>query len=274
VDAARAGMRGPASLCICIASSVALPLAAAQRAVSDQLGPGVLVLGGGSGGEVGAGPLRCNEFCGEEVLEGGIAVLLLGGALRVAHAVALGWRPVGDPHTVTEMAGDNVLVALDGRPATDVLSECLGVAGGAGASFVHHPLAVEVADGTVLRGAIAAGPAPGSVLLAGDLAEGARVRFSEFDRDALVASVEDAAGRALAAWAGAPPAGALVFECLSRWNVLGTAVHRAAERLRAALPPELPLAGMFVGGELAPIAAGQPCRVHNCSIVVVLLGGA
>lgn len=272
VEQAASGMRSPAKLCICVASGSAHSQGHVAQTLTARLGPEVLVVGGGTSDEVGAGDMQPKELFGREVREGSVAVLLLGGALQVTHGIALGWTPVGELHVATKVHGEQLLVELDGRPATDVFTECLGGAGGSGMSFVHHPLAVEVAGGTLLRGAVAAGPLPGSYLLAGDLAEGARLRFCEFDRGALLASSRQAVSSALAAWRGPPPTAALVFECLSRWTVLGTSVRRAAQVLEEALPAGTTLAGAYVGGEFAPFRAGEVAHAHNCSIVVLLLG--
>jgi hypothetical protein len=274
VEQATALLRSPAKLCLCIANPVTQSLGAAIRTLSERLGPEVLVTGAGSAGEVNVDVLRPNEFFGGELFEGAVTVLLFGGELRVAHALELGWEPVGEAHVATKVVAGQILVELDGRPAAEVLAESLGGAGGTGVGFVHHPLAVEVAGGTLLRGAITAGPIPGSYVLGSEIAEGASVRFCEFDRAVLVQATQRAASRALADWQGAPPSAALVFECLTRWNVLGTGVRRAAELLQQVLPPETTLVGAYVGGEVAPFRAGLAAETHNCSGVVVLLGSA
>ena len=274
VTQAASGMRSAAKLCICFASGVAHRHGHVARTLTARLGPDVLVVGAGTSDEVGAGDMQPKEFFGDEVVEGSVTVLLLGGNLRAAHGIALGWTPVGETHVATKVVGDQLLVELDGRPAAEVFQECLGGAGGSGVNFVHHPLAVEVEGGTLLRGAVTAGPVPGSSLLAGDIREGARLRFCEFDRGALLASSREAALGALTAWQGPPPTAALVFECLTRWTVLGTSVRRAVQVLEEALPPETTLAGAYVGGEIAPFRAGQAAHAHNCSVVVVLVGPA
>jgi hypothetical protein len=272
VEQAASGLRGAAKLCLCLASGIAHRHGQVARTLAARLGPEVLVVGGGTSDEVGAGEMQPKEFFGREVLDSSVVVLLLGGELQVTHGIALGWTPIGETHVATKVLDEQLLVELDGRPAADVLEECLGGAGGSGVNFVHHPLAVEVEGGTLLRGAVTAGPLPGSSQLAGDIVEGARLRFCEFDRGALLASSRDAVGSALAAWQGPPPKAALAFECLTRWTVLGTSVRRAVQVLEEALPAGTTLAGAYVGGEIAPFRAGQAAHAHNCSIVVVLLG--
>jgi hypothetical protein len=272
VEQAASALNAPAKLCICIANGIHQSLDAVGRTLSARLGPDVLVVGAGSCGEVNAGEMQPQEFFGSEVFERSVTVLLLGGALRVAHAIGLGWKPVGEDHTVTRVIDGQLLVELDGRPAAEVFERYLGRAGGSGVSYVHHPLAVEVAHGTLLRAGVAAGPLPGSYVLAGEISEGAKLRFCEFDRGALASTTHDAAARTLAGWQGSPPTAALVFECLTRWNVLGTSVRRSHESLQQLLSPETVLVGAYVGGELAPFRAGLAAEAHNCSVVTVLLG--
>jgi hypothetical protein len=273
VAQARATLPSPPGLCICLAN-VLLELSEVQRGLNEQLGPDVLVVGGGSVGDLGAGPLRANEFFGADICEGAVVVLLFGKGVQAAHTLELGWTAISAPLTATRIEGTRLLLEVDGRPAAQVFTDTLGDSGDVGIAYVHHPLAVTVPDGTLLRTAFAEGPVPQSFLLAGDVAEGATMRFCEFERDTLLKSSPEAATNALARWSGPPPQAALVFECVTRWAVLGTSAHEAVAALHAALPPETAVAGVYVGGEFAPFRAGQPGYVHNCSIVVLLVGGA
>lgn len=272
VEQAAASLPSPPRLCLCFGFH---PLGAAvlHAAVLQALGREVPVFGGGVIGRM-APDMHGEAFFGERTLSRGAAVLLISGDIQVTHAVAHGFQPVGEPHTITRALKGGLLLEVDGKPALDFYLNHFGVSGGSGAMFVHHPLLVEAADGYLLRGAFAEGPVPGSMALAGEVAEGSRMQLCEFDREGLLAATRTAVGGALAQWRGPPPAGALVFECLTRWYALGTWAPRSLDRLRESVPAGTAIAGAYMGGEFAPFVQGGQGQLHNCSVVALLIGSA
>ena len=272
VEQAAASLPSPPRLCLCFGFH---PWGSSDlhSTVLQALGPEVPVFGGGVIGRM-APDMHGEAFFGERRLSPGAAVLLLSGDIQVTHAVTHGFQPVGEPHTITRALRGGALLEVDGKPALDFYLSHFGVSGGTGAMFVHHPLLVETGDGYLLRGAIAEGPVPGSMALAGEVAEGSRMQLCEFDREGLLAATRTAMDQAMAQWRGPPPAGVLVFECLTRWYALGTWAPRSLDRLRESAPAGTAIAGAYMGGEFAPFAQGQRGQLHNCSVVALLIGSA
>ena len=262
----------PARLCLCMGFHPAGP-SAFHAGLSQALGSEVPVIGGGALSTIGSG-IAGEVFFGRQRLDNAGVVLLLGGRFQMAHAVAHGFQPVGEVHRITRVVAGSVLAEVDGEPAVNLYRNYLGDAGGAGAAFVHHPLAIETPEGQLLRSAFGIGPVPGSLLLAGEVVEGAAMRLCEFDRESLLNAAQAAVAEALARWRGPPPAIALTFECVTRWFALGTLAPLSLARVRDALPASTVVAGSYVAGEFAPWTAGGSGQVHNCSIVVLLLGAA
>lgn len=273
VAQATGALHGPPRLCIMLTAFTKNPSTVLEAVTSALATNDVPVFGGCAACEYGEG-IHTEVFFGTETYASGFVVLLLGGRVQHGYAVDSGWTPVGSAHTVTQVLERNLVVQIDGKPALDLYRNYLGMPGGFGAMFVHHPLAVTVEAGTLHRVAYGAGPVPGSLFVDGDLAEGASVRLCEFERESVIASARVAVRKALAAWQGEAPSVALIFECASRRFALGTSMQRAAEAVRDALPPSTRIAGMHALGEFAPLVQGGPCELHNCSIVVLLLGGA
>jgi phosphoserine phosphatase RsbU/P len=69
------------------------------------------------------------------------------------------------------------------------------------------------------------------------------------------------------------PAGALLFSCATRKEILGTKVFEEAARLTAALPAGTPVAGFYCQGEIGAVGPGLPLHLHNGSLLAVVLGG-
>jgi hypothetical protein len=272
VAQAAASLPSPPRLCLCFGFQPTGP-SDLFSTVLQALGPEVPILGGGVVGRM-TPDMHGEAFFGERRLSPGAALLLLSGDVQVTHAVAHGFKPVGESHTITRALKGGTLLEVDGKPALDFYLSHFGVSGGTGAMFVHHPLLVETEDAHLLRGAFAEGPVPGSVALAGEVAEGSRVQLCEFDREGLLAATRTAMDQAMAQWRGPSPAGVMVFECLTRWYALGTWAPRSLDRLRELVPARTAIAGAYMGGEFAPFAQGRQGQLHNCSVVALLIGSA
>jgi hypothetical protein len=98
--------------------------------------------------------------------------------------------------------------------------------------------------------------------------EGRAAQLPEYPRAQVLDAVDDATRQALAAFGDGAPALAFAFTCTSRKGVLGTWTDRECQRVRALLPPDVPVAGFYTFGELAG------ARVHNGTIVMLLVGGS
>jgi hypothetical protein len=263
-------LNSPPRLCLCFGISARGP-ADLHAALVQALGTEVPVIGGGVVRSV-LPEIHGEAFFGEQNLQEAAAMLLLAGDFQVTHAVGHGFRPIGEPHTITRALKGGVLIEVDGQPALDLYRDYLGLPGDGAMMFVHHPMLIQTAEGHLLRGAVGQGPSPGSLMLAGAVDEGSRMQLCEFDRESLLAATATATTEALAHWRGPPPTAALVFECLTRWFALGTWAPRSLDRLRDSLPAGTVIAGAYVGGEFAPFARGGRTQLHNCSVVILLIG--
>ena len=68
------------------------------------------------------------------------------------------------------------------------------------------------------------------------------------------------------------PDAALIFSCATRRFLLGTRARREIEVVRDALGTGRRSRGIYCLGEIAPMAAGDPSRFHNATLVSILLG--
>ena len=277
-QAATAGLTAPPRVAIALVEAFGVDTPALLGAIGEVVGPGVPVVGGLAAEPFEQGPTF--QFGDGRAVRDGVAVLVLGGPVRVSTGVGSGWAPMGAEHRVTAVDGLAV-THVDGEPARDVWARYFG--------------AVELADSPRLLAVYPDGEVPspdgtdyylstpftwredGGLVVGPPIPEGARFRFSDATRDQMLtgaeASVAQAqAGYAQAGSAGAAPDLALVFSCSGRQMFLGTQVVREAEILRERLGADVPTVGFYTYGEFCPLPGSDAQCAHSSTFVSVLLG--
>jgi len=259
----------PPRVCIVIVESF-VDLQQVIDATHEALPPGTVVLGGTSARNDMLHMSPTYQFRGDAIATDGAIVLLFSGDVAHSVAVGLGWRPLGQPATVTaSMAG--AIQTIDGRPAVEYVRRYLDELGPA--SF-GNPLAIREpgSEAFYLRAMQGADPDTGAVRVAGRVPEGSVVQVTTASTDEILAGTEAALREALGSFpADATPEAALIFSCAIRKFVLGSRTATEGELARSVLGG-LSLAGMYCYGELAPVDPGGPSRLHNETFVALLLG--
>ncbi len=222
---------------------------------TDRVWPGAVKVGGlASGGMTGRGPSANTLFVGGDRHRDGAVLVTLAGDIAVDTIVAQGCRPIGAPMIVTKGLG-NVILELDGQPALAVLETVHASLSAADRALCRHSLFVGLApDGqhlrrpdVLVRNLVGCDRASGALSIGATIERGQVVQFHL--RDAST-SAEDLAE--LLAEPGAPAAGALLFSCVGRGQLLyGHANHDSAAFHRARGP--VPLGGFFCNGEVGPV---------------------
>ncbi len=272
VRQAREQLSRPATLCIATPASLIVSGVRVLEAIKEQLGPAFPVFGGTAGDQ-----LRLEytyQFCGKSVVKDGLPVLLIGGPLEFGAGISSGWRPIGTSGVVTKASG-NVLIAIDEQRAADFYVERIGkfsTPAELRAMVVSYPLAVSRGDGYYLRSTFTVDLEAGVVHCLGDIPEGATVQIANGSREDVLAGSLASIEQALAAFSGKTPAGVLVFSCAARRMLLGDRVGEEVERIRAKLPPGLPVVGFYTYGEMGPLHAGGDAEFHNMTCFSVVVG--
>jgi hypothetical protein len=269
VEDACAGANGTPRLCIMVADAVEgqLALEAVRRALPE----GTVLVGGASSGVTLGAPRPSYQACDDDVLEHGLALLVLSGPLAFSVAVGTGLRPVGPTGVVTS-SGYGRIDEIDGRPAVDFIAAYLDMAGPA---TFGNPLAVTEAGASApyLRVLLAQDRETGSLSITGSVPVGATVQLNTATSDEIVAATADTVRRAMEAFpAGATASGALVFSCAVRKFLLGSRTGQELGEARSLLPADLPVVGMYCTGEIGPVGDALATRFLNETFVTVLLG--
>jgi hypothetical protein len=275
VNAAQARTTQPARLC------VALPAVGGYEArdlfdgLRGALGPDVPVVGGGSSPADPASPPGTTDslqIVGDQVTADSIAVLLFSGDLNVSIGVETGWRGIGPRGVVTRTSADGVL-EIDGRPAMEFYERYVGL----GQPPLANPMAVweDATAGTFyLRTPSSADTATGLVAFFGTVPVGATVQITTAGTEQIFDGARASVLNALERYpSGAKPSAALIYSCATRKFLLGTRAAQEVELVRDTLGRDVPIAGFYCLGEIAP----KPplldrTEFHNATLVSVLLG--
>ena len=196
-----------------------------------------------------------------EVLQGGLSGVVLSSAIDVATRLTQGCSPLRQGadrvpvrHVVTE-GERNIIAALDGRPALDVLKEDLGEVAARdlrrAAQAIHAGLPVAGSDtgDYLVRNLVGIDPQHKLIAIGGLVERGMPILFCRRDSAAAhedLLRMLDSIRRDF----DAPPKGGLYFSCLGRGeHMFG---RRSAELgvVRDRLG-EFPLVGFFCNGEIS-----------------------
>ncbi len=215
-----------------------------------------------------------HEFFGNEVLRDALPVLLIEGDVAASWGVGSGWHPIGPEMLVTRAAG-SVLEEIDGSSALGAYRERYG--GLSDESLAQYPLAcVDESGHWVLRAALGQDEVAGSLSLAGSVPEDTVVRFTQVAAEGLLSGSEQSLRQAFEAFEGTTPRAVLVFSCAARKWMLGSDAQREIELFQGLAADfgwgELPVAGFFCFGEIAPGVGGPHHQFHNESCVTLVLG--
>ncbi len=219
--------------------------------------PGVAIVGGGASEDGSIG--ETFQFCGDTVSSNAVSAMLISGDFDLNIGASLACTQIGPMHRVTEVR-DNVVIALDGRPAYEVFAEAAGpLADDLRRALAFVFLGIPLDDNParlergrfIVRNIVGASEEHGVIAVAhyaqvGD-AVGLVLRNAERARDDLKATLDEMHEKS-----ARPAAFGLYFDCVSRGSGLYNIPGHDAAYIRQSLGP-IPIAGFFTGFEIGPL---------------------
>lgn len=190
----------------------------------------------------------------DEVTSGGLSGVVFDARVNVVTRLTQGCSSLGARHTISRCR-DNVLVALDGRPALDVFYEDIGerlatdAAGLGSRVFAGLPVKGSDTGDYLVRNLVGIDEANRLLAIAERVQEGERLMFCLRDADAARADMD----RMLAELERAldkPPRGGVYYTCLARGPNLFGAGSEELKLIESALG-SFPLVGFFGNGEIS-----------------------
>ncbi|MEO6669501.1 MAG: FIST N-terminal domain-containing protein [Ferruginibacter sp.] len=210
---------------------------------------------------------------GKSSTTGLVALIIDENKISIKGIATCGWKPVGITKTVTKSVG-NVVYTIDDKPALDLVIRYLGLTmdheSTASSTVVnlgaYYPLQLERENAPpVMRTAMMGNVEERSLICAGNVPQGAKVRFSlPPDFDVIDSVVEECRELRQETEADA----IIIFDCISRYLSFGVMTSQEIERVQDVW--NAPMAGFFRYGEFGKSKNGKH-EFHNNTCCVVAL---
>lgn len=247
------------------------------KGIQEVLGTSSLVTGGLMGDDLRF--TMTSQYASDQVLNHGLAGLLLGGQCAIGVGLAHGFAPIGKPLQITR-AGGNILRELNGQPASLVYEDYFGPSlrspeqEGLSRRLIAYPLGLQLeSSGEFLLRHILAFGNDGSLVCTGEVTEGEWAQLMMGSKELALEAAERAAQEAIQHLPS--PALVLVLDSALRKRLLGPDANVEIARIRHVVGSAVPLGGCYTYGEHAPLGHPYPygrSSVQSGSILVIAIG--
>ena len=196
-----------------------------------------------------------------------MAIGFYGANLELSHSSIGGWESFGLERVVTK-SHDNVLYEIDNKNALDLYKKYLGkYAEDLPASALLFPLSLTMHQDSLSVVRTILSIKDNTMIFAGDLPEGSKVRFMKANMDRLIDAANDAANQCLKMNTHTPKLG-IIISCVGRKIVLGDRVYEEVDIVRDVFKSSTVLTGFYSYGELSPLSPFGNCALHNQTITI------
>lgn len=242
------------------------------KGIEDGFGEGATIFGGMAGDDLTlSGPKAFT--LGISSIAGLVALIIDEDKIAISGVATCGWKPIGITKTITKSEG-NVVYTIDHKPALDLVMKYLGL--NLEEQFnntvfnlgAYYPLQLEREGApAVMRTAQMGNVEDRSLICAGNVPQGAKVRFSlppDFD---VIDTVESECKELKDEQAQDADA-VIMFSCVSRYLSLGIMTSEEIDRVLKIW--NAPMIGFFSYGEYGKSKRGKH-EFHNNTCCVVVL---
>ena len=242
------------------------------KGIEDGFGEGATIFGGMAGDDLTlSGPKAFT--LGISSIAGLVALIIDEDKIAISGVATCGWKPIGITKTITKSKG-NVVYTIDDKPALDLVMKYLGL--NLEEQFnntvfnlgAYYPLQLEREGApAVMRTAQMGNVEDRSLICAGNVPQGAKVRFSlppDFD---VIDTVESECKELKDEQAQDADA-VIMFSCVSRYLSLGIMTSEEIDRVTKIW--NAPMIGFFSYGEYGKSKRGKH-EFHNNTCCVVVL---
>jgi len=199
-----------------------------------------------------------------------VAIGFYGTRLQVGHSSFGGWDEFGRERVITR-SEKNILYEIDGRSALDLYKEYLGpYVDELPGSALFFPLSMRVGnDGqSLVRTILGINEVDKSMIFAGNLPEGSKVRLMKANFDKIINGSSVAATNALLGIAQKSPELSILISCVGRKLILQERTYEEVKAARKVLGPDTVITGFYSYGEISPLGNLTNCELHNQTMTI------
>lgn len=241
--------------------------------ITEGSGKDVTIFGGMAGDDLSlSGPM---VFTKDKSSDKGLLALIIDEDKMEVNGIATcGWKPIGTTKTITKSKG-NIVYTIDDKPALDMIIKYLGVDYDfdSGKEIVtqigaYYPLQLERENvAPVMRTAMLANREDRSLICAGNVPQGAKVKFSlPPDFDAIETVIEEC--NELKDEHQQEADALIMFSCISRHLSFGILMSEEISQVQNVW--NAPMVGFFTYGEFGKSKTGKH-EFHNNTCCLVAL---
>ena len=226
-----------------------------------------------TGGLAGDGARFTRTFTGLDRIpeEGNVVVVgFYGNNLQIGHGSFGGWDEFGPERTITR-SDKNILYEIDGKNALDLYKEYLGpykeeLPG----SALLFPLSLREPGSAehLVRTILSINEAEKSMLFAGNLPQGSKVRLMKANFDRLIEGASTAANNAFDSLGNRAPDLAVLISCVGRKLILHERTDEEVEAVKQVFGDHTPLTGFYSYGEISPFRLATFSELHNQTMTI------
>jgi len=201
-----------------------------------------------------------------------VGIGFYGDQLQVSHGSMGGWESFGLERTVTKADG-NVLYQIDEKNVLELYKSYLGkYTEKLPASALLFPLSIQTGNESkpIVRTILSIDEDNQSMIFAGDIPIGSKVRFMRSNFDRLIDAASQAASACLE-MNNFKPKLALLISCVGRKLVLDTRTEEEIEAVSEILGEGTILSGFYSYGEISPLKPWEDCVLHNQTMTITCL---
>ncbi len=199
-----------------------------------------------------------------------VAIGFYGNSIKIGHGSMGGWEMFGVEKTITK-ALSNVLFEIDEENALDIYKKYLGkYADELPGSALLFPLSLKLPNESesIVRTILSIDNENRSMIFAGDVPIGSKVRFMRANFDKIIDAASVAAENALTQFNMSEPQLAVLISCVGRKIILGKRVDEEVEAVADIFNNKTAIVGFYSYGEISPLNINTKCELHNQTMTV------
>lgn len=196
-----------------------------------------------------------------------VLIGFIGKNLKIEYGCEGGWHQFGPERMVTK-SEKNVLFQLNDENALDLYKSYLGdYSNMLPASSLYFPLSVKIDNDYLVRTVLSIDNDKKTMTFAGDIPEGATVKFMKSNTDLLL----DAAQKALSSSIQKKAELIMLISCIGRQIVLGNRFEEELEIAKEYVDSNksYSICGFYSYGEIAPDNTFIKCSLYNQTITIL-----
>lgn len=208
-----------------------------------------------------------NELPQERMI---VAIGFYGTSLKIGHGSFGGWDEFG-PERIITRSEKNVLFEIDNKNALDLYKEYLGsYKDELPGSALLFPLSLTEtgADEHLVRTILSINDKEKSLLFAGNMPQGGKVRLMKANFDRLIDGSSIAAKNSFASLSNASPELAILISCVGRKLILQDRTDEEVESATKIFGDSTAVTGFYSFGEISPFNPNTRCELHNQTMTI------